>query len=130
MSGAAGSGESHEGRKVLVVDDNFELADNIAEVLSLSGYETVVANSAEEALPLALTGDVCFVVTDFRLPGRTGAELIRGLRLQGWKTPAAVMSAYTDEGTIATARSAGIAEFIPKPIDFHRLAEVIGSAAA
>jgi two-component system C4-dicarboxylate transport response regulator DctD len=121
-------GES--GRRVLVVDDNLELADNLAEMLALAGFGAVVAGSAEEAFPLALAGGLCFVLTDYRLPGRSGAELIRDLRGRGWKIPAALMSAYTDESTIATARAAGIVEFIPKPVDFRHLAEVIGGGAA
>jgi two-component system C4-dicarboxylate transport response regulator DctD len=118
------------GRRVLVVDDNLELADNLAEMLVLAGYVAVVAGSAEEAFPLALDGGLCFVLTDYRLPGRSGADLIRDLRGRGWKIPAALMSAYTDESTIATAHAAGIVEFIPKPVDFRHLAEVIGVAAA
>jgi two-component system C4-dicarboxylate transport response regulator DctD len=117
------------GRRVLIVDDNAELADNLAELLELAGYQASVAGSAEEALPLALQDGVCFVVTDFRLPGRSGADLIRDLRDRGWTVPAAVMSAFTDDLTIALSRATGIAEFIPKPVDFQRLTQLIGAVA-
>jgi DNA-binding NtrC family response regulator len=122
-------GNGAEARRVLVVDDNVELAENIAELLGLAGYVVVLASSAEEALPLALAGGVFFVVTDYRLPGRSGADLIRDLRSRGWTMPAVVMSAYTDEGTVAAARDAGIADFIPKPVDLQRLTQVIGATA-
>jgi CheY-like chemotaxis protein len=118
------------GRRVLVVDDNVELAENIAELLEIAGYATEIALSAEEALPKAMAKEVGFIVTDYRLPGQSGAELIRNIRQQGREIRAVVISAYTDEGTINAARAAGVTEFIAKPIDFGRLTQVIGGPPA
>ncbi len=109
-----------------MVDDNVALAENIVELLELAGYVAQIAGSAEEAIPRALADDVEFIVTDFRLPGLNGAELVTRLREQGRKIRAIIMSAYSDEGTISAARRAGIADFIPKPVDFARLTRVLG----
>ncbi len=59
-------------RRVLVVDDNVALAENIVELLELVGYVVEIAASAEEALPKVLEGRVAFIVTDYLLPGLMG----------------------------------------------------------
>jgi two-component system response regulator AtoC len=111
---------------VLIVDDNQDLAENIAEILSLKGFVTVIATSAEEALPKALPDGPGILVTDFRLPGMTGAELVRQIRQQRETVRAVVISAYTDERTITAAKTAG-AEFLPKPVDLASLSRLLAA---
>ena len=110
--------------RVLIVDDNVGLAENIAEILQLDGHSTEVACSAEEAMPkVAQTGpDV--VITDFRLPGMNGTEFLRRFRGESKHPYAVVISAYTDEGTISEATRAG-ATFIAKPVDFQVLCRIV-----
>jgi CheY-like chemotaxis protein len=112
---------------VLVVDDNQDLAENIAEILGLRGFAPLIATSAEEALPKALPDGPVLLVTDFRLPGMSGAELVRRVREQRNGVRAIVMSAYTDDETIAAAREAG-ANFLPKPVDLTALSELLTAA--
>jgi CheY-like chemotaxis protein len=116
-------------RRALVVDDNLALAENIVEILELAGYDVQIAASAEEALPKAIGGQVAFIVTDYRLPGLSGAELIKTVRRQGQKIRAIIISASSDEETISAANEAGIADFIPKPVDFARLTRVLAVPA-
>jgi CheY-like chemotaxis protein len=110
---------------VLVVDDNVAFAENVAEILELDGYATAVAASAEEALPRALAGDVRVLVTDYRLPGLTGAELVALVRRQRGNVRAVVMSAFTDPGTVRAVRESDAHGFLPKPIDFSLLGRLI-----
>jgi DNA-binding response OmpR family regulator len=112
---------------VLVVDDNQDLAENIAEILSLRGLTVVIATSAEEALPKALPDGPALLVTDFRLPGINGAELVRQVRARREGVRAVVISAYTDDATVAAAREAG-ADFLPKPVDFGALSRIFDFA--
>jgi len=112
--------------RVLIVDDNQDLAENIAEILSMRGYTTEIATSAEEALPKALPDGPGILVTDYRLPGMSGAELVRAVREMRDTVRAVVISAYTDERTIAAARSAG-ADFLPKPVDFTSLSQLLAA---
>lgn len=113
-----------EGWSILIVDDNVELAENIAEMLALEGYRTTVAASAEEALPRALRADVSFLVTDFRLPGVDGAELVTRVRQAREEVRFVVMSAHTDESTQRRAEAAG-ATFFSKPVNLRALAALI-----
>jgi DNA-binding NtrC family response regulator len=115
------------GSRVLIVDDNVALAENIAEVLAIDGFTTEVAASAEEALPKALSDDVDVVVTDFRLPGINGAELVGRVRRARGEVRCIVISAHTDDGTIRSAEAAG-ARFLAKPLDLGRLTRVVRGA--
>jgi len=116
-------------RRVLIVDDNVDLADNIAEILQLDGYVTDVASSGEEGLEKALGADLDVIVTDYRLPGISGAVFIERIRQQRSSFLAVVISAYTDDQTIREAREAG-ATFMPKPVDFKVLSHWIQTGAA
>jgi DNA-binding response OmpR family regulator len=111
-------------KRVLIVDDNVGLAENIAEILQLDGYATDVFASAEEAslTPLDVAPDV--LVTDYRLPGINGAEFVRRFRQTHARVVAIVMSAYTDDTTMEDAQSAG-ATFVSKPVDLAILGGLI-----
>ena len=111
-------------RRVLIVDDNVDLAENIAEILQLDGHLTDVAASAEEAYPKVMQGRPDVVVTDYRLPGENGADFVKRFRQVHVQVVAVVISAYTDEDTIEEATQAG-AMFVPKPVDFTILSRLI-----
>jgi DNA-binding NtrC family response regulator len=106
---------------ILVVDDNVELAENVVEILEVAGYSAVLASSAEAALVRVAQGGIGALITDFRLPGLTGAELITELRRSGCAIPVAVMSAYTDVANVERAEAAGALDVMPKPLDVGRL---------
>jgi DNA-binding NtrC family response regulator len=113
-----------QNKRVLIVDDNVGLAENIAELLELEGHATSVAASAEEALAKVARPTPDVVVTDYRLPGISGASLVRRLQELGLRVHAIVISAYTDEATIQDARSAGAA-FVAKPVDLRTLGQLV-----
>jgi len=110
--------------RVLIVDDNLQLAENIAEILEIEGYRTEVSGSAEEALAKAFAADLDALVTDYRLPGMSGAEFVRTVRQRRADIHAVVISAYTDDRTVGDARAAGAA-FLPKPLDLALLRRMV-----
>jgi DNA-binding NtrC family response regulator len=115
--------------RVLVVDDQIEFAENIAEVLQGLGFETDVASSAEAGLEKIRQGGITALITDFKLPGQSGAELIEEIRRLGQRIPALVMSAYTDDRTMDHAQAAGAWLFMPKPVPLSALMEAFDSLA-
>ena len=118
-----------EARRVLIVDDNVQLAENIAEILEFDGHRTNVAVSAEDALAKVPGYAPEVVVTDYRLPGMNGAQLVKMLRGAGLHARAVVISAHTDDSTIQEATDAG-AKFVAKPLDLKMLSDLIGDTAA
>ena len=116
-------------RTVLIIDDNIDLADNIAEILRIDGHLTEVAASAEEALQRVLEREPDVVVTDYRLPGVSGAAFVEQFRRTRVTVLAVVISANTDDDTIRHAREAG-ATFMAKPLDFKILSRWIREGTA
>jgi CheY-like chemotaxis protein len=114
--------------RILIVDDNVALAENLAEILELEGHETRLAITASEGLEKAASWNQDVVITDYRLPDITGAELVRRLKQRGVRARAVVISAYTDDSTIEDARAAG-AHFVPKPVDLMMLGQLVRAAA-
>ena len=64
-------------KRILIVDDSVGLAENIAEILELDGHVPIVAASAEEALANTEPPPPEVIVTDYRLPGLSGAARVR-----------------------------------------------------
>jgi DNA-binding NtrC family response regulator len=116
-------------RKVLIIDDNVDLAENIAEILQIDGHLTEVAGSAEEAFEKVRESVPDVVVTDYRLPGVSGAAFVEQLRRRRAAVLTVVISAYTDDDTIREAHEAG-ATFMAKPVDIKVLSRWIREGMA
>ena len=74
------------------------MAENVAELLEMGGFQASIAQSAEEALAL-LTEKMSALITDFRMNAWNGAQLIAEIRRRGSRIPAVVMTAYADDAT-------------------------------
>ncbi|HEX8299926.1 MAG TPA: response regulator transcription factor [Rubricoccaceae bacterium] len=102
--------------QIFVVEDHLIMREAYVAILAAEpGLELCgVAASAEEALE-RLVGLACdLVVTDYRLPGLNGAELIRRLHAVRPELPAIVVSAHQDEAFVTAAREAGASAVLGK----------------
>ncbi len=111
--------------RILVVDDHVELAENIAEILEAAGYGADVVVTAEQALERLAGGPYRGVITDFRLPGCSGVELVVKLRDAGHRLPVVMVSAFAEPAVVEQAEQAGALEVLSKPVDFGRLFTLI-----
>jgi len=111
---------------VLVVDDEEKLRRVVGLQLKTAGFEVEQAGSAEEALKLADSADV--ILTDLRLPGISGLELLANLRRQDSHTPVIVMTAFGSIETAVDAMKAGAVDFLPKPFSLDHLMTVVNKA--
>lgn len=109
--------------RVLVVDGDVASAEKVAEILASAGHEADIALSAEDALVHFRIGTerIDLVVTEYRLPGATGIDLVRAIRSLGSPIPALLLTAFYDDRFADLARSAGAAAVFSKPVDFERL---------
>ena len=105
------------------MDDELSFAENMAEILAGAGYLSDLATSAEEALVhLRMDAEGADVLlTDYRLPGATGADLIRAVRSLGLSIPALVVTAYHDDEILRSVIGAGAADIPGKPVDLDQL---------
>jgi two-component system response regulator MtrA len=109
-------------RRVLVVDDDSDIADSISDVLRAGGYEPLSAGDGKEALAFTNVG---LVLLDWRLPqGPSGAPLVRKLReLHGAGLPIVVLSA--DPLSLSEAREAQVTDYLPKPFEVADLLHLV-----
>jgi two-component system NtrC family response regulator len=106
---------------ILVVDDEEAQRSVLAGFLRKRGFEVVAAADVEEALRAAGTRAVDLVLTDLRMPGASGLDLLQGLHAMNPEIPVIVMTAF---GTVASAVGAmkqGAADYLLKPIDLDEL---------
>ena len=113
--------------RILVVEDEDNLRRVIELQLRASGFEVDQARTAEDALKLA--DRATLILTDLRLPGMDGLELMRRLRALNTQTPIIVMTAFGTVETAVEAMKAGALDFLPKPFSMDHLMTVIAKAS-
>jgi DNA-binding NtrC family response regulator len=111
---------------ILVVEDEEKLRRVVELQLKTAGFEVEQAGSAEDAMRLADRADV--ILTDLRLPGVSGLELLAQLRRQDSHTPVIVMTAFGSIETAVEAMKAGAVDFLPKPFSLDHLMTVVNKA--
>jgi FixJ family two-component response regulator len=113
------------GPKVLVVEDDDSLRAAIGRLLGAAGFESPACASAEAALD-GHTGDepVC-VVSDLRLPGMSGFELLDELRRRGWRAPFIAITAHDAPGLGDEALRRGAAGYLVKPFRGSTLLDAV-----
>ena len=115
-------------RRVLVVDDNADAADTLADVLRKVGYDVAVAHDAPQALDIAAKFRPAIALLDIGLPVMDGYELARHLREQLAKPPRLVaVSGYGHDADLARSRAAGFEVHLGKPVAMDVLVNVLGS---
>ena len=109
--------------RVLVCDDNVDVADLLAIMLNDAGYEVDIAFSAEEARKLLLSRKYAVMTLDITLPGQDGISLIRQLKAEGAVDvpPVVVVSGYGDAQRDELAGGHAVLDWLDKPIDNDRL---------
>src|SRR5438132_749662 len=100
---------------LLVVDDDPVTLDLLREVMAGEGYEVTVARTGEEALRLCRGGDFDLVLTDVRMPGMSGVELLRAVKEIRPASLFIVMTAFGSmETAIEVVRQGGY-DYLSKP---------------
>jgi DNA-binding NtrC family response regulator len=115
--------------RILVIDDNAALAENIAEILEELGVEVHVAETAEVALARFDEHAWSLIVTDVRMPGIDGIELLALIKNRSPGTPVLVMTAYADPRTIARAHDSGALGVVHKPLGLDALLNLVARVA-
>ncbi len=115
---------------ILIVDDEPRVLDALEAILAAE-FRVLRAGHGEEALAcLAAEPDVAVIVTDHRMPGMTGVELLRRSQERTPDAVRIVLTAYTDVDSLMEAINTGrIYHFVPKPWDPNELLVVVRRAA-
>ncbi|MHB1308339.1 MAG: sigma-54-dependent transcriptional regulator [Limisphaerales bacterium] len=111
--------------RILVVDDERGLCLGLQEVLQREGYSVDAANDATAALQLAQERLYNLVLTDLRMPGLDGMELLRQIRARSPDTLLILMTAYGTVENAVQAMKAGAYDYLAKPLDMQRFRALV-----
>jgi PAS domain S-box-containing protein len=127
-SGAANANDVRRAR-VLVTDDNRDAAESLAMVLRFAGYEVFIAFSGAEALEIAARERPDAGLIDIGMPGMSGHEVARRMRLEAWGKNAVLiaLTGWGQEQDKQAAIGAGFDEHMTKPVDPADLERVLGN---
>lgn len=110
-------------RRVLVVDDNADLAESMAAVLELLGYEVRSATNGDDALTCMASWLPRVVFLDLTMPQMSGVEVVERARAASWceSIMLVAMTGWSADEERERALSAGFDVFVEKPVDLETL---------
>jgi two-component system response regulator PilR (NtrC family) len=116
---------------VLIVDDEQSVRDFLSILFQREGYQVTLAPDAEAALAeAAATEDFDAVITDVRMPGMSGLELLAELKQCRPNLPVIIVTAYASPDDAVQAMRNGAFDYITKPFNVDELRKVVKTAAA
>ncbi len=114
--------------KILVVDDEPSARSGLEKLLRQEGYSVLTAPDGPTALGLLEDEAPSLVITDLRMPGMDGVELVEKIVARTTDLPVIVVTAYGELSAAVKAMRAGAQDFLTKPIDFDVLRFAIDRA--
>jgi len=106
-------------KRIVIIEDDKTIQKTLFLILK-DEYEVTLFSSAEEALGRINNG-IHLIITDYKLPGITGLEIIETLRKQGYKGKAIIVSAYPDLINLEDIKKWGVDYLFVKPLDLNKL---------
>ncbi len=118
----------NERGRILLVEDDADVAESIRNVLLEEGYSVKVVSRGDHGVEEARADTFDSVLTDLRLPGVDGLELVRAVRSAKARLPIIVMTAHGTTETAINAMKLGAFEYLLKPVDIPELLNVLDKA--
>ena len=115
-------------RKVLVIDDDASLRRVMEMQLEEIGCDVVAVASGKEALAVLEEVTPALVITDLRIPGMSGMDILKLLRADHPELTVIMVTAYGTVRTAVEAMKAGAYDYLTKPIDYDELTLVVNRA--
>jgi two-component system, OmpR family, alkaline phosphatase synthesis response regulator PhoP len=101
--------------RILVVEDNADLAFAVTTALESEGFDVVVAGTGPEGVEMARTSDADLIILDVMLPGFDGFRVVRTLREDGIQTPILLLTARGEEQDKVKGLRLGADDYVTKP---------------
>ena len=111
--------------RILVVDDDEHTRDILRQKLEHSGHEVQTAESAEDALGGVSAFDPQIVITDLRMPGMSGLELLEKVTSAMDEVDVIVITGHEDMSTAVAAMKAGAFDYVVKPMDLKKVEALV-----
>jgi two-component system, LuxR family, response regulator FixJ len=118
---------SHRG-KVYVIDDDDAMRDSLDFLLGSAGFQVAIFESAHDFLDILSSIEFGCVVSDVRMPGIDGIELLKRVKASTSLFPVVIMTGHGDVPLAVEAMKLGAADFVEKPFEDDRLIGMIDAA--
>ena len=115
--------------KILLIEDDTGIRDTLQKVLADEGHSVAVEKRGDDGLARAAKDPFNVVITDFRLPGLNGLELVRQLHAAQPRLPIILVTAYGTTETAIEATKLGAYDYLLKPFEVPELLDLIRKAA-
>lgn len=114
-------------KKILIVDDDPQMRYALAEAIKRLGYDVVLSDNGKDALVNLKNQDFSLVITDMKMPGMNGLELLKEIRHISSKIPVLVITAFgTIENAVNTMKE-GAVDYLLKPFSFDVIKKAVDS---
>jgi len=114
--------------KILVADDEVMMRNLILRILETEGYQITMASSGDQALEMLNAEKFDLLLTDVRMPGMNGFELLKNVKANWPDMAVIVMTGYGDAYTVKEALLLGADEYLSKPFKGHEVSLIIERA--
>lgn len=121
---------SYRPRRILVADDNLDIAATLAGLLKMIGHEVRTANNGAEAVEIAQSFRPHLILLDIGMPKLTGYEACRQIRAHEWSKDMLIvaLTGWSQESDRMNSKIAGFDDHIIKPVDMTTLSKLIASS--
>ena len=106
---------------ILIIEDEYSLADAVAETLKGEGFNTCIKTNGEEGEDEALTGNYDLILLDVMLPGKNGFDILKSLRNMKIDTPVIMLTAKSEIEDKLNGLEHGADDYVTKPFSVREL---------
>jgi DNA-binding response OmpR family regulator len=109
---------------ILVVDDSEAICRALRDLLTMSGYAVRTAPSGERALQILETASMDLVITDLKMSGISGIQLLKKIKEKTPALPVVILTGFGDLDSVVEAMRSGVADYLKKPFSVNEVIQV------
>ena len=109
---------------ILVVDDSEAICRALRDLLTMSGYTVRTAPSGERALQILETASMDLVITDLKMSGISGIQLLKKIKEKTPALPVVILTGFGDLDSVVEAMRNGVADYLKKPFSVNEVIQV------
>ena len=109
---------------ILVVDDSEAICRALRDLLTMSGYAVRTAPSGERALQILETASMDLVITDLKMSGISGIQLLKKIKEKTPSLPVVILTGFGDMDSVVEAMRSGVADYLKKPFSVNEVIQV------
>ena len=114
--------------RILVAEDEKNIREGLADALEMDGHEAALAADGKEALKRFQKGDIDLVISDLRMPGLSGEELLEKILAESPGTPVIILTGHGTVENAVKAMRTGAWDFLTKPVNLDYLSLLVKQA--